>query len=43
MYDKDLPIIVVVMADDDMATQEAKASATMIFTMMNQIDSLSAR
>ena len=31
------------MADDDLVTQEAKASAYMIFTMMNQINSVLAR
>ena len=31
------------MADDDLATQEAKASATIIFTMMHHINSVPAR
>ena len=31
------------MADDDLVTQEAKASVSMIFTMMNQINSILAR
>ena len=31
------------MADDDLAMQEAKASATTIFTTMNQINSVPAR
>ena len=30
------------MADNDLATQEAKASATVIFTMMDQINSAPA-
>ena len=35
--------LVVVMADDDLATQEAKASATIIFTVMHHINSVPAR
>ena len=31
------------MAENDLATQEAKASVTVIFTMMDQINSISAR
>ena len=31
------------MADDDLSTQEAKASTTMIFTMMHHINSVPAR
>ena len=31
------------MADDDLVTQEAKASASMIFSVMNQINSVLAR
>ena len=31
------------MADNDLATQEVKASATVIFTMMDQIISVPAR
>ena len=40
MKDKDLPAVV--MADDDLVTQEAKPSASMIFAMMNQINSVLA-
>ena len=31
------------MADDDLATQEAKASATILLTMMHHINSVPAR